>query len=251
MVDIHSHVLPGVDDGARTLEDSLAMLNIAAAAGTTDIVATSHANTEYVWDLETMEERLAEVQAGIGDRIRVHPGCELHLTFDNINDAIAHPAKYTINHKQWLLIEFSDLIIFPNSGEILNRLRNGGMRPVIAHPERNQILQQRMETLEQWVGEGACLQVTAQSMLGTFGGGIRKFSERLIDKGLVHFVASDAHDTSYRTPKLDKAFEWLSARYGEEYARILTTDNPLATVNGMDLDPMPPPKRRKWFGLLG
>ncbi len=250
MVDIHSHVLFGVDDGARTLEDSIAMLDIAAASGTTDIVATSHANTEYFWELGTVESRLAEIRASVGSRIRVHPGCELHLTFDNINDAIAHPSKYTINHKQWLLIEFSDLIIFQNSGEILNRLRSGGMYPIIAHPERNQILQQRIETLEQWVGEGAYLQLTALSLLGTFGSSIRKFSERLIERGLAHFVASDAHDTSYRTPKMDGAYQWLAGRYGEEYARALTIDNPMATVQGMDLDPMPAPKRRKWFGLL-
>ena len=250
MVDIHSHVLPGVDDGARTLEDSIAMLNIAAASGTTDIVATSHANTEYVWDLDTVKAKVAELQAAMGNRIRVYPGCELHLTFDNINDALEHPTKYTINHRQWLLVEFSDLIVFQNSGDILNRLRAGRMVPIIAHPERNQILQQRFETLEQWVSEGSFLQLTAQSLLGTFGALVRKFSERLIDKGLVHFVATDAHDTSFRTPKMDDAFEWLSNRYGLEYARTLMIDNPLATVTGLEIESMPPPKRRKWFGLL-
>ena len=104
------------------------MLAMAADAGTTDIVATSHANTEYLWDANVIEQRLSEVQAAIGNRIRVHPGCELHLTFDNVNDAIQHPTKYTINHKHWLLIEFSDLIIFENSGEILSRPTRSGIR---------------------------------------------------------------------------------------------------------------------------
>jgi protein-tyrosine phosphatase len=251
MVDIHSHVLPGVDDGARTLEDSITMLTIAAGAGTTDIVATSHSNTEYVWDPDIVEDRLNEVQSAIGDRIRVYSGCELHITFDNINDAIAHPAKYTINHKQWILIEFSDLIIFQNSGDILHRLRDAGMLPIIAHPERNQIMQNRFDTLEQWVFEGAFLQLTGQSLLGTFGTGVRKFSERLIEKGLVHFVASDAHDASYRTPKLDEAFQWLTGRYGEEYARLVTVDNPRATILGRSLSGQDPPKRKKWLGLFG
>jgi protein-tyrosine phosphatase len=251
MVDIHSHVLPGVDDGAATLEDSLAMLTMAADAGTTDIVATSHANTEYFWNANLIQQRLSEVQAAIGNRIRVHPGCELHLTFDNVNDAIQHPAKYTINHKHWLLIEFSDLIIFQNSGEILSRLRQAGMSPIIAHPERNQILQQRLDSLEKWVEDGAYLQLTAQSLLGTFGSAPRKFSERLIEKGMGHFVASDAHDTSYRVPKLDDAYRWLTDRYGEEYAHLVVFDNPAATLAGDDLPPRMPPKRKKWFGFFG
>ncbi len=249
MVDIHSHVLHGVDDGARTMEDSLAMLEMAAAAGTVGIVASSHANTEYTWNRETVDAKVAQLQAAAGSRIRVYPGCELHLTFDNINDAIANPARYTINHKQWLLIEFSDLIIFQNSSEIMTRLRQGGMLPIIAHPERNQILQHRFDTVEQWVHEGAFLQITAQSVLGTFGSAARKFSERLIEKGLGHFMASDAHDATYRMPKLDGAFEWLQGRYGPEYATALCSGNPAAVVAGRELEITPPPKRRKWFGL--
>lgn len=250
-MDIHSHVLPGVDDGARTVEDSVAMLTLAADSGTTDIVATSHANTEYVWDRAKVDAGARHIQAAVQNRIRVHPGCEMHLTFDNINDAIANPTKYTLAHRQWLLVEFSDFIIFQNTGDILHRLRDAGMLPVIAHPERNQILQNRFESLAQWVLEGAYLQITAQSLLGTFGAGIRKFSEKLIDKGLVHFVASDAHDSSYRTPKLDEAFKWLAQRYGEEYARMVTTENPRAAIDGSYLDPADPPQRRtRWLGMF-
>ncbi len=249
MVDIHTHVLPGVDDGARTMEDSITMLEIAADSGTTGIVATSHANTEYTWDPDIVEAKVSQLQAAMGSKIGVYAGCELHLTFDNINDALAHPMKYTINHQQWLLVEFSDLIIFQNSSDILERLRRGGMLPIIAHPERNQILQNRFDTIEQWVNEGAFLQITAQSVLGTFGSAARKFSERLIEKGLVHFIASDAHDTSYRTPKLKEAFEWLKGRYGPEYATLITTTNPQATLEGESLDPVAAPKRRRWLGL--
>jgi protein-tyrosine phosphatase len=248
MVDIHSHVLPGLDDGARSLDDSVAMLRMAADAGTTDIVATPHANTEFRWDLAVVEARIAEVQAAAGARVRIHPGCDFHLMFDNINDALAHPAKYTINHKQWLLVEFSDLIIFPNSGDILARLREGGMLPIITHPERNQILRQRFETVERWVGEGSFLQVTAASLTGLFGSAARKYSERLIERGLVHFVASDAHDTSYRTTRLDAAHDWLTDHYGAEYANTMLSDNPRATIEGRSHIESPVPRRRrKWY----
>ncbi len=251
MVDIHSHVLYGLDDGARTVEDSIAMLNMAADSGTTGIVASPHANTEYQWNLAVNEARIAEVQKAVGNRIRVYSGCDFHLTFDNVNDAIDNPTKYTINHKQWLLVEFSDYVIFQNSGEILGRLRGAGMLPIITHPERNQILQQRFDTLAQWVEDGSYIQVTAQSLTGLFGSAARKFAEKLIERGLVHFVASDAHDTEYRTPKLDAAFDLLKNHYGEEYARLMLMDNPTSAVEGILALPVVIPKRKKWLGVWG
>jgi protein-tyrosine phosphatase len=252
MIDIHSHVLPGLDDGARTIEDSVAMLEMAAAAGTTDIVATPHANTEYKYDSALIEQLLAELRKILGDRIRIYAGCDFHLMYENIQDALNQPTKYTINHKQWLLVEFSDFIIFPNTAELLARLREGGMLPIITHPERNQILQNRFDELQRWVMEGAYIQVTAQSLLGTFGVTARKFSERLIEGGLVHFIASDAHDTEYRTTRLDAAFDLLSKRYGEEYALSLIVDNPSATLEGRPfLNMVEPRKRKKMFGLFG
>jgi protein-tyrosine phosphatase len=253
MVDIHSHVLPGLDDGAQTIEVSLAMLEIAVSAGTTDIVATPHANTEYKYDSDIVESGISELQQAVGNRIRLHPGCDFHLMYENIQDALANPVKYTINHKQWLLVEFSDFIILPNSGDLLARLREGGMLPIITHPERNQILQNRFEDLRRWVHDGAYLQVTAHSLLGLFGSTARSFSQRLMESGLVHFVASDAHDTEYRTPRLDDAYRWLESRYGEEYARALTLDNPAATIQGIAslTSAVPQKRRRKFFGLFG
>ncbi len=253
MIDIHSHVLHGLDDGARTFEDSVSMLNIAADAGTTAIVATPHANTEFTYKPEVIEARLQHLVQTVGNRIQIYAGCDFHLMFENIQDALQNPAKYTINHKQWLLVEFSDFIIFPNSGELLARLREGGMLPIITHPERNQILQTRFEQLRRWVEEGSFLQVTGQSLLGTFGTDARRFSERLIEAGLVHFIASDAHDTSYRTPRLDVAHKWLCDRYGEDFARIVTITNPGATIEGRTRleNTGPVKRRRKFFGLLG
>ena len=108
MTDIHCHLLHGIDDGAKTLEVSLAMLEAAAAAGTTDIVATPHADTQYGFQPELIVERIAELKAANASEIRIHNGCDFHLTFDNVADAIANPAKYTINHKRYLLVELSD-----------------------------------------------------------------------------------------------------------------------------------------------
>jgi protein-tyrosine phosphatase len=252
MVDIHSHILPGLDDGSESLEESLAMLKIAVAGGTTDIVATPHANSEYMFDPGTVAQKLAELSAAAGDSIRIHTGCDFHLQYENIQDALEHPTKYTINHKNYLLVEFSDLMIFNTTGDIFYQLRSAGMVPVVTHPERNWLLQKRFEALREWVNDGACLQVTAQSLLGRFGKHAREYAEKLMKAGLVHFVASDAHGTRDRTPNMKEAFEYVSDRYGARRAEQLFEWNPRAAVEGKRLpavDIQEAAPRRKWYQL--
>ena len=108
MVDIHSHIVFGVDDGARTIEDSLAMLEMAADSGTTDIVATPHSDLKYQFDADLVAERIAEMQARMGDRIRIHRGCDFHLFYDNIENCKADRSKFTINGLRYLMVEFAD-----------------------------------------------------------------------------------------------------------------------------------------------
>ena len=250
MIDIHSHILPGLDDGAETLEESLAMLKIAVAGGTTDIVATPHANTEFNFQPDLVAQKLAELSAAAGDSIRIYTGCDFHLQYENIQDALEHPTKYTINHKNYLLVEFSDLMIFNTTGDIFYQLRAAGMVPVVTHPERNWLLQKRFEAIREWVGEGACLQVTAQSLLGRFGKHAREYAEKLMKAGLVHFVASDAHGTKDRTPNMREAFEYVSDRYGEKRAEQLFVVNPRAALEGerlpsVEMEAQGP--RRRWY----
>src|SRR5258707_8582631 len=104
-----------MDDGAKTLEDSLAMLAAAAAAGTTDMVATPHADTEYEFQPGLIRERIAELKQQGSLPVRIHTGCDFHLTFDNVADALANPTKYTINQKRFLLVELSDMVIFKST----------------------------------------------------------------------------------------------------------------------------------------
>jgi len=252
LIDIHSHVLYGVDDGATTLEESVAMMHMAAASGTTDLVLTPHANQMFVFEPERIRERLAEIAAAAGDTPRLYSGCDFHLTYDNILDAIAHPLKYTINQKCYLLVEFSELLIMNNTSEIFARLQDAGMIPVITHPERNALLRQRMDQIAGWVETGACVQVTAQSLLGRFGNAAREFSETLLDQRLVHFVASDGHDCQRRPPKLDEAYAWLKKRHGDAMAELLCVANPGATLTGDALEPTgidAAPGPRKWYQI--
>lgn len=250
MIDIHCHILHGMDDGAKTLEVSLAMLDTAAAAGTTDIVATPHADIEYEFQPELIRQRLAGLKAATSSPIRIHCGCDFHLTFDNVTDALANPAKYTINHKRYLLVELSDMVIFKSTEPDFRRLQDAGMLLVITHPERNPLLRQRLEMIRRWVSIGCYMQVTGQSLFGRFGTKAKNFSETLLQEGLVHFIASDGHDNKHRPPTMDEAFRYVSKRFGEKRAVALFSTNPLAALNG-ELIPLPPKPeptpRRKWF----
>ncbi len=253
MIDIHSHVLPGLDDGSRSLEQSVAMIRMAAATGTTDLVASPHANLDYQFDPERVEELLAELQRA-SDGVRLHRGCDFHLYFDNIQDALAHPAKYTINHKGYLLVEFPDMLIAKSTTEVFAQLLQNGMTPIITHPERNYLLHKRMAELESWIDSGCLVQVTAQSLLGRFGAEARAVAQQLMKRGLVHFIASDAHDEEDRTPRLDLAYNHVAGRYGRERAELLFVVNPQAVLEGAPLPEQPPPEAdtgRKWYQFWG
>jgi protein-tyrosine phosphatase len=250
LIDIHSHVLYGMDDGAPTLEVSVAMARMAAERGTTDLVATPHANPNYQFEPDVIAARLAEISAACGDSIRLHSGCDFHLSFDNIQDALTNPYKYSINHKRYLLVEFSDLVIFQNTNNIFDRLIDAGLTPIITHPERNGLLRQRIEEISTWADNGVLVQVTAQSITGDFGRRAQDFCRALMQRGLVHFVASDAHDTEHRPPRMDLAHAWLAEQYDESIAEILCVLNPGAALTG---DSLPEtrvevaPVSRKWY----
>ena len=248
MVDIHSHILPGIDDGSHTEEESLKMLTIAADSGTTDIVASPHSNAEFPFRPDLVRNKIADLQAAMGARIRIHNGCDFHLSYDNIQDALGNPAKYTINNKCYLLVEFSDASIFQRTIDIFGKLLNAGMIPIITHPERNGLLQKRLDDIQQWVRDGCLVQVTAQSFLGTFGRNAKQYADTLLEKNLVHFVASDAHDCEHRPPRLDDSYEYVSRKEGEECADRLFKEYPQRVIDG---DPIYLEEfaetKRKWF----
>ncbi len=253
MVDIHSHILPELDDGSRSLDESVEMLRIAVESGTTDIAATPHANVEYRFDPDVVERKIEELKAAAGAAPRIHRGCDFHLSYDNIQDAIANPAKYTINGKRYLLVEFSDLVIFNNTSEVFGRLLEARMVPIITHPERNMLLQQRMEQLRAWAESGCLLQVTAQSLLDRFGRRARSFALDLMRNGLVHVIASDAHDALDRTPRMDEAFEFVAREFTPQHAETLFIANPQAVLAGEPIERSLPPEqaRRKWYQFWG
>jgi protein-tyrosine phosphatase len=246
-VDIHSHVLYGMDDGAKTRDDSLRMLEMAAASGTTDIVATPHANSRYRYNPSVIDAQIADLNASV-EGIRVHRGCDFHLQADNIQDAVVNPQKYTINGHGYLMVEFPDILMFRDVDAILGHLLGAGLSPVITHPERNTYLRARINDLARWVENGCYLQVTAGSVTGRFGKAAQRSSEQLLGRGLVHVIASDAHDCEHRPPTLASAYDALARAYGAGTVTPLFVDNPRAVIEGETIDiEVRPAKRRRWF----
>lgn len=251
MIDIHTHILHGLDDGAKTLEDSLKMVRMASGSGTTDIVGTPHASVEFPFNPELTRQRVAELSAAAGPGVRIHSGCDFHLKFDNIADALANPSKYTVNNKRYLLVEISDLVIFKSTEPDFERLQAAGMLLVITHPERNPLLQQRLEQLRRWVDMGCYLQVTADSFFGRWGRKAKDFADQLLKQDMVHFVATDAHGTHDRTPALKPAFDYVSKKCGDKRAAHLFSINPGAVLTGDPIvkSEVEPPAAKKWFAF--
>ena len=246
--DIHSHVLYGMDDGARTRDDSLRMLALAAQSGTSDIVATPHANSRYRYDPHLIDAQIADLNAAVTG-VRIHRGCDFSLQSDNIDDAIAHPARYSINGRQYLLVEFPDIPTFGNHDTILEHLLGAGLIPIITHPERNAAIRRTPHKVARWVEFGCYVQVTAGSFAGRFGTGARDCVNGLLASGRVHFVASDAHDCEHRPPTLGSVYDALVGDWGADDIRPLFIDNPRAVITGATLDApsVPLRRRRRWF----
>jgi protein-tyrosine phosphatase len=247
MVDIHSHVLWGMDDGSPSEEVSLEMLRLASEAGTTDIVATPHSNGEFVYQPDLIDQRIRHLNEATGEKPRIHRGCDLHLSFDNIMETMSNPSKFSINGNRYLLVECSDLHISGSMDKVLDQLLGIDLVPIVTHPERNPILQKETATLEKWVNLGCLVQVTALSVLGGFGKKATAAAHHLLSAGMVHVIASDAHDPVRRHPRLDGAFAAVSEQYGSDMAELLFKDNPGRVIRGQFVsnDRFPTRRRRK------
>jgi len=253
MIDLHCHILPGVDDGPDRIEESLAMAEDAVADGITQVVATPHANDEYAFDYSTVRRLRDELQERLGSRLTLATGCDFHLNPENLAAIREDAPRFCINQRNYLLVEFNEFSITPAMDRTLHELQLAGLRPIITHPERNGILRAQTERLKRWVLQGCAIQVTGNALTGTFGTGAQKDALRWIGAGIVHFVSSDAHNTRSRPLKLRQAYDVVAAEFGVEKAEALFHDNPLAAWEGRDLpyvaelDPEPTVTKRKRF----
>jgi len=243
MIDIHHHLIYGVDDGAKDLEMSIGMAEVAIAEGVTHIACTPHSVDSYVYQLETNLERMAEIQAAVAGRLELILACDFHLNADNIQDAIQNPLKYSIGGKGYLLVEFPEAAIPPQLGASLNRLKSVGYTCIITHPERNPVIVKHPQMLADWIRMGCVVQVTAGSVLGLMGEAAQKMAHTLLTNRWVHFLATDAHNLDRRSPRMSEARETIARRYGADYANLLCVTNPTAVYNGQLLPEQEEPLR--------
>ena len=212
------------------------MCRMAAESGTRELVATPHSDARHSYDPVAVQQLIDELQADLGDQIFLHRGCDLHLTSDNIAAAVKDRSRFTINAQQYLSVEFSDEILLQGTARVFLQLREAWIVPIITHPERNQHLRKSFPRLAEWIQQGCLIQITAQSLLGRFGERVLASSIAMMDAGLVHFIASDAHNLEGRTTKLLPAYEFVSYRWGDTMANRLLIDNPWAVLWGESID---------------
>jgi protein-tyrosine phosphatase len=254
MIDLHSHILPGLDDGAKTLEDSVAMAEDAIADGITHVVATPHASSDYSFDFKRVRSAAKELSDKLAGRLTLATGCDFHLNHENILALRKDPRPFCINQKDCLLVEFNEFSIPASLDQTLHELCLAEIRPVITHPERNGILRTHPERLRKWIEQGCYVQVTAGSLSGVFGERAQQHAWSWLAGGLVHFISSDAHNTAKRPLKLKFAYDAIAAQMGAEHAKFLLIDNPRAAFEGRPLPFVPeisrerePHKRKRFF----
>jgi protein-tyrosine phosphatase len=241
VIDIHSHILPEVDDGPRTWDACVAMCRAAAADGITHIVATPHANDRYRYDREYLERLVAHLQQLLGDAPKISLGCDFHLSYDNLQDALVNPTRYVIAGTRYLLVEFSNYSIPRQIMDSFLKLGDCGLTPIVTHPERNPILRENLPRVAEWAAQGCVVQMTGSALTGLWGERTRRAAQWLLQHQAAHVLASDAHDLENRPPVLSTARAAAAELCGDEIAEALVEANPRAIISDQPLPYFPEP----------
>ncbi len=252
MIDIHSHVLPDIDDGPKTWEQTMEMVQQAAEDGISEIAITHHVLSNLAYEREPeILEKFQELQARIeraGLEVKVHLGSEIYVQADM---ELTHPLSTYNNNGKYFLVEFPMPGIPRFVGERFFDLILDGMVPIIAHPERNATIIRNPERAFEFVQRGALLQLNASSLTGRHGAEVRDTASVLLNSNLVHFVATDAHNTTSRPMRLSPARQVVADGWGKARAQQLFETNPRKAIAGDPIEPpeplpVQPLKKRPW-----
>ncbi|MGM0883183.1 MAG: tyrosine-protein phosphatase [Bacillota bacterium] len=241
MIDIHTHILPGLDDGAANWDETLHMARAAAAEGITTIIATPHhANGRYINTATEVEEhtmRVNEQLIAAGVPVTIMPGQEIRV-HDDLLEAWDRRELLPLAASSYVLIEMPSSRIPRAMNELIHELRIMQLKPIIAHPERNAEIVEHPERLDDLIREGAYAQVTTHSLLGGFGRRIEQSAWSLCSSGLIHIVSSDAHHLERRGFRLREAYNAIHARMGAEWESFFLS-NAQCVIENKSLGSMP------------
>ncbi|WP_101842470.1 tyrosine-protein phosphatase [Halobacillus sp. Marseille-P3879] len=256
MIDIHSHILPGIDDGAQDLENSIEMAKAAVEDGIHTIIATPHhQNGKYnnekhhiLQQVDTLNQNLADYDIPLtilpGQETRIHGGMIESIRSDEILSLT--------NQGTYIFIEFPSDAVPRYAKQLLFDIQLEGYQPIIVHPERNRQIIQHPSLLYNMVSRGAYTQITAASLTGRFGKNIKKFTHQLIEANLTHLIASDAHNTTTRGFCMTDAYDVIKENYGPSMV-YLFAENAEYVVKGEGLaadTPLEIKKKKKLLGLF-
>jgi protein-tyrosine phosphatase len=235
LVDIHCHILPGVDDGAPVLTEALGLLRMAHEDGVSTLILTPHYRGHYRKNTpdylrQRFDEFCIEVQ-------KEFPELELYLGSEaawerDLGEKIAEGHVLTLHNSPYVLLEFEFGCSRTQVTDGVMDVVSCGYTPIVAHAERYDIFRKDKALVDEVLYMGALVQLNADSVLGKRGFTLKRFCHRLLKQGKAHFIASDAHDRLNRTPLLRECFEYVSKRYGEDYAQVLLRDNARALLSG-------------------
>lgn len=240
MIDLHCHLLPGLDDGAKTPEISCGMAKAATAAGVRQIVCTPHCTTG---DPE-LRPRLVRIQKAVavlnyvfrqkGMPVTLHAGVEL-LCNDRLPEALERQEFLTLAGSRYLLIEFPFDVPLSRIEWSAVAVRQAGYIPVLAHPERYTAVWRNPDCLAVWFYAGCVIQLDKDSVLGRFGGRCARTAAWALHHGVAHVIASDAHDPRTRTVNLERVRQYVARNYSPDYADLLVSRNPARIVRNKGL----------------
>ncbi|MFE7060662.1 tyrosine-protein phosphatase [Sutcliffiella sp. NPDC057660] len=255
MIDIHCHILPSVDDGAKHMTESIEMARAAVQQGITTIVATPHHNDgKYMNKKEEILEKVEELNSRLKKEeidLTILPGQECRISGEIIEHYENGEVLTLNNTSKYIFIELPSSQVPLYTEKLVYDLQMKGLIPIIVHPERNAELIESPDKLYQLVKKGACTQVTAASVAGKFGKKIKKFSLDLIEANLVHFIASDAHNIKNRTFMMKEAYDVIRKEFGQDVMYMLMENAELLIEGQTIMKEIPERiKKKKLFGLL-
>ena len=253
MVDIHCHILSEVDDGAHSLEESLDMCRRSSSDGITTMVATPHAhdNLHKTHDREFLLRKVDELNSLLGGSPRIELGCELRFTHEVVKQVCTDKSAPTLAGGPYVLVEFPHAVVPFGSSRALFELMSNQIRPIIAHPERNQMLMGEPERFFELIEMGALGQADTGSFTGQFGRKVQQTAVTMLENGLLHIIASDCHNTRNRLPGMSEAVAAVAQLVGDEFASAMAKENPAAVIKGETIPFQPaafsPKRRKKWL----